>query len=183
MKKICILVINKIEVGPKEKLLPVIDRFSQLYPFDDIIPVSALTGEGVDILLEKLKARLRPGLQFFPDDMETDLSETFLVSEIIREKIYSNMRQELPYSSAVTVEKMEEISERNLLSISARIHVETDSQKGMLIGKGGRMIRTIGRSARLDLEKMFSVRVYLDLVVRVEKNWSKDTKALRRLGY
>ena len=183
VKKSCILVINKIDVGPKEQLLPAIDRFSKLYPFHEIIPVSALTGEGVDILLERLKQRLRPGPQFFPDDMETDLSETFLVSEIIREKIYSNMRQEVPYSSAVTVEKMEEIPGQNLLSISARIYVETDSQKGMLIGKRGRMIRTIGRSARLDLEKMFSVRVYLDLVVRVEKNWSKDAKALRRLGY
>jgi GTP-binding protein Era len=183
VKKSCILVINKIDLGPKEGLLPVIERFSRLYPFGDIIPVSALTGEGVDVLLEKLRRRLRPGPQFFPDDMETDLSEAFLVSEIIREKIYTRMRQELPYSSAVTVERMEEIPEQNLLSISARIHVETDSQKGMLIGKGGGMIRTIGRSARLDLEKMFSVRVYLDLVVRVEKNWSKDTKALRRLGY
>ncbi len=183
LKKTCILVINKIDAGPKEQLLPAIDRFSRIYPFDEIIPVSALTGEGVDILLERLKKRLRPGPQFFPDDMETDLSEAFLVSEIIREKIYSNMRQEVPYSSAVTVEKMEEIPEKNLLSISARIHVETDSQKGMLIGKRGGMIRTIGRSARLDLEKMFSARVYLDLVVRVEKNWSKDAKALRRLGY
>ena len=183
VKKTCILVINKIDLSPKAQLLPLIDRFSGLYPFAEIIPISALTGEGVDILLEKLKQRLRPGPQFFPDDIETDLPETFLVSEIIREKIYLNMRQEVPYSSAVTVERMEEIPEQNLLTISARIHVETESQKGMLIGKGGRMIRTIGRSARLDLEKMFAVRVFLDLVVRVEKNWSKDAKALRRLGY
>ncbi|MCP4664739.1 MAG: GTPase Era [Deltaproteobacteria bacterium] len=183
VEKTSILVINKIDRGPKTQLLPAMDRLSRLHPFDAIIPVSALTGEGVDILLEKLKQRLRPGPQFFPDDMETDLSETFLVSEIIREKIYANLRQEVPYSSAVIVEKMEENPGQDLLSISARIHVETDSQKGMLIGKGGRMIRTIGRSARLDLEKMFSVRVYLDLAVRVEKNWSKDARALRRLGY
>ena len=183
VKKSSILVLNKIDLGPKEQLLPVIDRFSGLHPFDEIIPVSALTGEGVDILLAKLKQHLRPGPQFFPKDMKTDLSESFLVSEIIREKIYYNTRQEVPYSSAVTVDKIEEIPEKNLLSISAGIYVETDSQKGMLIGKKGRMIKTIGRSARLDLEKMFSVRVYLDLVVRVEKNWSKDTKALRRLGY
>ena len=105
------------------------------------------------------------------------------VSEIIREKIYSRLRKELPYSSAVTVDKMEEIPKKDLLSISARIHVEADSQKGILIGQGGRMIKAIGSSARLEIEKMFGVRVYLDLMVRVEKNWSKDTRALRRLGY
>jgi GTP-binding protein Era len=93
------------------------------------------------------------------------------------------MRQELPYSSAVTVEKMEEIADRNLLSITARIHVETDSQKGILIGQKGRMVKAIGRSARLELEEMFNARVYLDLKVRVEKNWTRDSKALRRLGY
>jgi len=93
------------------------------------------------------------------------------------------MRQELPYSSAVTVDKMEEVPDRDLLSIAARIHVETESQKGILIGQKGRMVKAIGRSARLELEKMFNVRVYLDLKVRVEKNWTKDSKALRRLGY
>jgi len=126
---------------------------------------------------------LIPGPQFFPEDMNTDQSEYFLVSEIIREKIYLHLSQELPYSSAVTVEYMEEVANKNLLSIAARIHVEANSQKGILIGKGGRMIKAIGRSARMDLEKRFGVRVYLDLTVRVEKDWSKNTQALRRLGY
>ncbi|MDY6972968.1 MAG: KH domain-containing protein, partial [Thermodesulfobacteriota bacterium] len=112
-----------------------------------------------------------------------DQSEAFMVAEIIREKIYSSLKKELPYSSAVTVDKMEEIPKKDLLSISARIHVEADSQKGILIGHGGKMIKTIGRFARLEIEKIFGVRVYLDLIVRVEKNWSRDTKALRRLGY
>ena len=182
-RKPCLLVINKIDTGPKEQLLPIIDRYRKLYPFEAIIPISALQGEGVDTLLGELKSRLRSGPQFFPADMKTDQTEPFLVSEIIREKIYVHTKKELPYSAAVTVDKIQEIPQKNLLSISARIHVETDSQKGIVIGQGGQMIKAIGRSARLELEKIFSARVYLDLMVRVEKNWSKDPRALRRLGY
>jgi GTP-binding protein Era len=182
-RKPCLLVINKIDTGSKEQLLPIIDHYRKLYPFEAIIPISALQGEGVDTLLGELKSRLRSGPQFFPADMKTDQTEPFLVSEIIREKIYTHTKKELPYSAAVTVDKMQEIPQKNLLSISARIHVETDSQKGIVIGQGGQMIMAIGRSARLELEKIFSARVYLDLMVRVEKNWSKDPRALRRLGY
>jgi GTP-binding protein Era len=183
MKKPCILVINKIDMTPKEHLLPVIDRFRQMYPFDAIFPVSALKGDGVSRLLDRLKQDLRSGPQFFPEDMKTDQSEVALVSEIIREKIYYHTKKELPYSSAVTVDKMEEIPKKDLLFIAARIHVEKDSQKAVLIGRGGRMIKAIGRSARLDIQKIFGVRTYLDLFVRVEKGWTRDTRALRRLGY
>ena len=183
MKKPSLLLINKIDKGSKEKLLPVIADYGRKYPFDAIIPISALKGDGVDLLLDELKSRLESGPQFFPEEMETDQTESFLISEVIREKIYYYMKQELPYSSAVTVEKIDDNSKKGLLSISARIHVETDSQKGIFIGKGGRMINAIGRSARLELEKIFGVRVYIDLMVRVEKNWSKDGRALRRLGY
>ena len=183
MKKPCILVINKIDMTQKEHLLPVIDRFRQMYPFDAIFPVSALKGDGVSRLLDRLKQDLRSGPQFFPEDMKTDQSEVALVSEIIREKIYYHTKKELPYSSAVTVDKMEEIPKKDLLFIAARIHVEKDSQKAVLIGRGGRMIKAIGRSARLDIQKIFGVRTYLDLFVRVEKDWTKDTRALRRLGY
>jgi GTP-binding protein Era len=183
MKKPCILVINKIDMTQKEHLLPVIDRFRQMYPFDAIFPVSALKGDGVSRLLDRLKQDLRSGPQFFPEDMKTDQSEVALVSEIIREKIYYHTKKELPYSSAVTVDKMEEIPKKDLLFISARIHVEKDSQKAVLIGRGGRMIKAIGRSARLDIQKIFGVRTYLDLFVRVEKGWTRDTRALRRLGY
>jgi GTP-binding protein Era len=182
VKRPCILAINKIDKGPKDQLLPIIASYSQEYPFDEIVPISALRGDGVDTLLEALKSRLEPGPRFFPEDMTTDVSEGFIISEIIREKIYLHTKKELPYSSAVTVDRMEN-SNNNLLSISARIHVETDSQKRILIGRGGRMIKAIGRSARPELEKIFGVRVYLDLMVRVEKNWSRDTRALRRLGY
>lgn len=183
MRKPCILVINKIDMMAKEHLLPVMDHYRQVYDFEDIIPVSAIKGDGLDRLLERLKENLRPGPQLFPLDMKTDQSEVALVSEIIREKIYYHTSKELPYSSAVTVDKMEEIPAKNLLAIAARIHVERESQKAVLIGKRGRMIRAIGRSARLELEKMFGVRIYLDLIVRVEKNWTRDTRALRRLGY
>ena len=183
MRKPCILVINKIDMMPKEHLLPVIDHYRQVYDFEDIIPVSAIKGDGLDRLLDRLKENLRPGPQLFPLDMKTDQSEVALVSEIIREKIYYHTSKELPYSSAVSVDKMEEIPAKNLLAIAARIHVERESQKAVLIGKRGRMIKAIGRSARLELEKMFGVRIYLDLIVRVEKNWTRDTRALRRLGY
>jgi len=183
IKKPCVLAVNKIDIYPKEHLLPVIEKYSQLCLFDVIIPISALKGDGVDVILKELKSRLKPGPQFFPVEMRTDKPETFLISEIIREKIYFHTREELPYSSAVTIINMEEIQSKNLLSISGRIHVETDSQKGILIGKQGRMIKAVGRSARLELEKIFGMRVYLDLTVRVDKNWTKDTRALRRLGY
>ena len=183
MEKPRLLIINKIDMGSKEALLPIMDTFSELQVFDAIIPVSALTGDGIGRLLDELKSRLRPGPAFFPEDMKTDQSDGFLVSEIIREKIYLHTSQELPYSSAVTVERIEENPEKGLMSISARIHVESDSQKAILIGKKGNMIKSIGQSSRRELEKIFGTHIYLDLMVRVEKNWSKDTRALRRLGY
>jgi GTP-binding protein Era len=182
-KKPTLLVINKIDKGPRDRLLPIMDEYGKLVPIEAIVPMSALKGDGVEKLLEELRSRLRPGPSFFPVDMQTDQSETFLVSEIIREKIYSHTSKELPYSSAVTVRDIEEMTEKDLLSISAMIHVESDSQKAILIGRKGRMIKAIGQSARLELEKIFGSHIFLDLRVRVEKNWSKDPRALRRLGY
>ena len=183
MEKPMLLLINKIDMGSKEMLLPIIEEFSKRQVFDVIIPISALTGDGIERLLEELKWKLMPGPAFFPEGMKTDQSEAFLVSEIIREKIYNYTKQELPYSSAVTVESIEEIPDKGLVSISARIHVEADSQKVILIGRKGRMIKSIGQSSRGELETIFGTHVYLDLRVRVEKNWSKDTRALRKLGY
>lgn len=179
----CLLLINKIDRGSKEDLLPLMAAYKEMAAFDAIIPISARTGDGVDLLLGALRARLQPGPQFFPEDMETDQSEAFLISEVIREKIYLHARQELPYACAVTVDRIADMPKKDLLSIAARIHVETESQKGILIGRKGRMIQTVGRSARVELEKAFGVRVFLDLTVRVEKNWTRDTRALQRLGY
>ena len=183
LKKPVFLVINKIDLTPREVLLPIMDRYGRAYPFHSIIPISALTGEGVDTLLQSLRRELKPGPPFFPRDMKTDQSERFMIGEIIREKIYYLTRRELPYSSAVTVETVADVPEKNLLSISACIHVETPSQKKIVIGKSGQMVKAIGRSARLDMEKLFGARVYLALRVKVEKNWSRDPRALRRLGY
>ncbi len=183
IKKPLFLGVNKIDKVEKERILPILGDYGERLPFDAMIPISALKGYGVDVLLRRLKLRLKPGPEFFPPDMDTDQSEAFMVSEIIREKIYQYLSQELPYACAVTVSRIEDVPEKNLVSIGAEIHVETESQKGIFIGRGGKMIKNLGRSARLELEALFEARVYLDLAVRLEKNWSKDTRALKRLGY
>jgi GTP-binding protein Era len=181
--KPCVLVINKIDLLPKDAVLPVIKKFSNEHSFRSIIPVSAQKGDGIDLIVGDLKKMLRPGPAFFPEDMKSDQPEEFLVSEVIREKIYFLTRKELPYSSAVTVTRIEQAPEKALVSIAASIHVESESQKAIMIGHKGKMISDIGRSSRLELEKILRTHVYLDLVVKVDKNWSKDTRALRRLGY
>ncbi len=182
-RKPAVLVINKIDTGPRETLLPIMDNYSGRYPFGAIVPISALTGEGVEDLLEELKSRLTPGPPFFPDDMDTDRSEAFMAAEIIREKIYLTVQQEIPYSAAVTVDVLEERPQKGILYIAGRIHVETPGQKKILVGRGGSVIKTLGEKARKELEARLATRVYLDLTVRVEKKWSRDTRSLRRLGY
>jgi GTP-binding protein Era len=178
-----LLAINKIDLIKKENLLPLIESYDTLGSFDAIIPLSALYGDGVEILREELRKRLSAGPQFFPPEMVTDKSKGFLIAEVIREKIYYATRGELPYSSAVVVEEIEEEEKRNLLRVRAVIYVEKASQRGIILGKGGSLIKTIGKNARLDLERMFSKKVYLELFVKVEKNWTQDTRSLRKLGY
>jgi GTP-binding protein Era len=182
-RKPSVLVINKIDREPKEKLLPIIAHYSETHSFRSIIPISALTGDGVDALLQELKSMLREGPAFFPEDVETDQPESFLVSEMIREKVFLHTRQEMPYSSAVSVERFENVPGGALVSVSAKIHVESESQKAILIGRGGKMIKKIGQTAREDLEKFFGSHVFLELHVTVDKNWSRDPRSLRRLGY
>ena len=181
--KPAILAINKIDLIKKERLLPLIESYSKLHCFESIIPISALYGDGLETLRAELKKRLPPGPRFFPPEMRTDKSEEFLIAEIIREKIYHETREELPYSSAVVVERLGEDTEGNLLTIMAVIYVEKASQKGMIIGKNGSMIKRIGREARIEIERIFSLKVYLELFVKVQKKWSSDTRSLRRLGY
>jgi len=181
--KPAILAINKIDLIKKERLLPLIDSYSKLHCFESIIPISALYGDGLETLRAELKKRLPPGPRFFPPEMRTDKSEEFLIAELIREKIYHETREELPYCSAVVVEWLEEDTQRNLLTIMAVIYVEKASQKGMIIGKNGSMIKRIGREARIEIERIFSLKVYLELFVKVQKKWSSDTRSLRRLGY
>ena len=151
VSKPAVLAINKIDKIKKHVLLPAIDRARREYDFEAVVPISALKGTNLPDLMEELRRLLQPGPQLFPEDTETAQSEEFLVSEVIREKIYLFTRKELPYSCAVTVDFITEDPDKNLMSIGARIHVETESQKGIVIGKQGAMIKKIGVAAREEL--------------------------------
>ncbi|RLB10863.1 MAG: GTPase Era [Deltaproteobacteria bacterium] len=178
-----ILAINKIDLIKKPELLPMIDRYKDLYTFKAIVPISALKWDGINELINEIKGCLKPGPMFYPEDMKTDQSKEFLISEIIREKIFFFTKQEIPYSCAVDVDFTQKDPQKELIIISARIYVETDSQKKIIIGQSGRMIKKIGQAAREELEFILGKKVYLDLLVRVEKNWTKNISVLRRLGY
>jgi GTPase len=159
------------------------EQASNLLSFEEIIPVSALTGEGLEVLEKSLFQILPEGPQFFPEDMVTDLSERFLVGEMVREKVFRLTSQEVPYGVAVTVESFHPREDKSLITIQATIHVERESQKGILIGKQGKMLKTIAQQAREDMEAFLETKVFLELWVRVDKDWSKDPKFLRKLGY
>ena len=177
------LVINKIDLIKKEKLLPMMDQYQHLRDFQEIIPVSALTGEGIDRLVDLLIQYLPESASLFPEEMITDQPERFLVSELIREKVIQQTHQEVPYSAAVVIESFKEHPEKNLVVIQATILVERDSQKKILIGKGGQKLKGIGEAARKAVEAFLDQRVFLELWVTVEKDWTQDTRALDRLGY
>jgi GTP-binding protein Era len=177
------LAINKIDLVKKETLLPIIDQYQRLHPFHKIIPISATTGEGVDILLDEILEVLPESPPYFPEDMITDQTERFLVSEIIREKVIQQSYQEIPYSTAVTIEEFKEHPERNLVVIKGTICVERNSQKKILIGRGGQKLRKIGETARKEVEAFLKSRVFLELWVSVEKDWTHNPRALSRLGY
>jgi GTP-binding protein Era len=178
-----ILTINKTDLVQKKAVLPVIDEFQQLFSFVDIIPISALTGGGVSVLIEQIRKLLPEGPGYFPEDMMTDRTERFIAAEIIREKITLLTHQEIPYATAVVVDSFKEDEGKNLIRMQATINVAKDSQKGILIGKKASMLKEIGRRARLDMEKFFAARVYLELFVRVSKDWTHDPRMLREFGY
>jgi GTP-binding protein Era len=182
-KGVPFLVINKMDLVKRKNLLPIMDQYQKLHPFKGIIPVSAMTGEGIDILLEEILRVLPESPPYYPEDMVTDQTERFWVSEIIREKVIHQTYQEIPYSTAVTIEEFKEHSEKKLVVIKATIHVERDSQKKILIGKGGEKMRRIGEAARKEVEAFLGVRVFLELWVTVERNWTQNPQALSRLGY
>ena len=182
-KKPVVLAPNKIDLIDKNDLLPLIDRWSAVYPFKDIVPVSAETGAQVDRLLAALETLLPAGPPLFPEDAVTDLPERFIAAEMIREKVFRLTGEEIPYATAVTIEAFEEQKKGALVRIHATIHMERDSQKPIVIGKGGRMLKSIGQKSRLELERFLGVKVFLKLFVRVQKNWSRDTRALRKFGY
>lgn len=176
------LVINKIDlVRNKKELLPEIGRLSHLGEFDEVIPISALNGDGLDRLVELVANNLPDGPHYYPPDEFTDVTERFIAAEMIREQIILNTRQEVPYAAAVTIEAFEEKPE--IVHIAARIHVETQSQKGIVIGKGGAMLKKIGSAARENIEKMLGAKVFLELFVDVAPNWRRDARLLDRLGY
>jgi GTP-binding protein Era len=178
-----ILAINKIDAVSKEVLLPQIDAYRALYDFREIVPLSALDGTNVPLLTDLVIGLLPEGPRYFPEDQITDLPERFLAAEMIREKIIVLTREEVPYSTAVTIDSFAEDEKRNLTRIQAVIHVEKDSQKGILIGKSGSMLKEIGRQARLEMERFFAAKVFLELFVKVEKKWTQKTGKLREFGY
>jgi len=176
------LVINKIDTVRKAEILPVIKRFKDLYSFREIIPVSALKKDGVGLLLEKVRGTLPAGPKYYPEDIVTDQIERFMASEIIREKIMDATEQELPYSVAVEVIKWKERDD-GLVMISCNIYVERESQKAIIIGKGGSLLKSIGSAARVDIEKLLNTKVFLEIWVKVKKHWRNDLRLLKELGY
>jgi len=182
-KRCVILALNKIDLVNKSELLAVIDKWAKAYPFETIVPISAKHGDQVELLLESMERLLPDGPPFFPEDTLTDMPQRFIAAEMIREKVFRLTGQEIPYSTAVTIDSFSTKKKGALVMINATIHVERASQKGIIIGKGGSKLKNIGEQARKDIEKMVGSKVFLKLFVRVQKEWSKDTKALRNFGY
>jgi len=177
------LILNKIDRVGKQALLPPIERYSGLYSFTEIIPVSALTGENVDRLVDVIVKYLPPGDPLFPEDEITDQPLRVIAAEVVREKILTRTRDEIPYSVGVVVEQFNEDPEKELVSIHAVIYVERDSQKGIVIGKSGKMLKAVGTEARHDLERLIGTKVFLKLWVKVKDDWRGNEAILNELGY
>ncbi len=177
-----VLILNKIDVIAKERLLPAIDRYRTLRPFAAIVPVSARTGENVDRLEAVLREQLPEGEPLYPADYLTDRPERFFVGEIVREKVLQLTHAEIPFASAVVVDHFEEPDERGLMRLFCTILVDRESQKPILVGRGGAMIRQIGTAAREEIERFFQTRVFLDLRVKVRSRWRDDDRLLDELG-
>ncbi|HIE64216.1 MAG TPA: GTPase Era [Nitrospiria bacterium] len=178
-----ILIINKIDLINKTSLIPFLEQVGAEKTFSRIIPLSALTGENVDQLLKTARAALPVGEPFFPEDVVTDQPVRFLASEFIREKAIQMTREEIPYAIAVQIEDFKEDTERNLSLIYATIFVERESQKGIIIGRKGMMLKAIGQAARKELEDLLGAKIYLELWVKVQKGWRRDDSFLTRMGY
>jgi GTP-binding protein Era len=178
-----ILALNKIDLVKKTALLPLIESYTRARPFRAVVPLSAAAGDGVDALEREVLAALPEGEALFPDDYLTDQTQRALTAEIIREKVLHHTRDELPYSTAVVIDQFEEpAGSKKLFSIHASILVETESQKPIVVGKGGEMIKRIGTAARHDLERQLGARVFLDLHVKVKSDWRDDDRLLDEMG-
>ncbi len=178
-----ILVINKVDMAPRDEVLPIIAKFAAMERFDDIVPVSALKDENVDHLLDVIFDHLPEGPQYFPEDMITDQPEKFIVAELIREKGLFYLRDEVPHGLAVSIDSMKEPEGKDIMEIQATIYVERDSHKGIIIGKDGQMLKRIGTEARKEIEAFLSERVNLRLWVKVSKNWREKDEKVKAFGY
>jgi len=178
-----ILVLNKVDLLPdKAVLFDRISAWSALHPFREVVPISAGAGDGVALLVDTISRYLPVGPQLFPDDILTDMPEKFIVAEMIREKIFRMTRDEVPYSTAVEIETFTE-RENGVIAIQAAIVMERATQKGIVIGKKGDMLKRIGSQSRIDIERLLGARVFLELFVKVEENWSERPSKLREYGY
>ena len=177
-----ILALNKIDLVEQVRATRLMERFTSRHLFRDVIALSAATGDGVESLVSLVSSLLPEGPQYFPDDILTDLPERFIAAEIIREKVFRLTHEEIPYSVAVTVESFKE-RENGLIAIGAVVTVERDSQKGIIIGRKGEMLKKIGTEARKEIEDLLQTKVFLELFVRVRKNWTDNPNMLKEFGY
>ncbi|MSR77680.1 MAG: GTPase Era [Candidatus Omnitrophica bacterium] len=176
------LLVNQVDRFPKEQILPVLEFYNAACSFKELIPISARTGIQVDLLLEKVFENLPEGEAYFPEDQVSDQTVRFTVAEMIREKLFHFTEQEIPYATAVVIESFDE-SSATLVKIQATIMVERDSQKKIVIGKGGELLKRVGTAARLDMEQFLQKKVFLQLWVKVLPDWKRDDKAMKDLGY
>lgn len=183
IKSPVILVINKVDSTDKERVFKVIDNYRKLYDFAEIVPISALEGTNTDELLEVIKKYLPEGLQYFPSDMITDQPERQIAAEIIREKALRLLQEEIPHGIAVEIMEMKKRPEGNMVDVRATIYCEKDSHKGIIIGKHGAMLKKIGTNAREDIQKLLGSPIYLDLWVKVKKDWRDNDFLLKNFGY
>ena len=177
-----LIVLNKVDLVAKGRLLPLMEKCAALLPGKEIVPVSALKGEGLEIVLDIVERWLPEGPRYFTEGEHTDQTERFLASEIVREKVFLLTREEIPYGVAVTIDEFTEKEEKNLIVIAATIHTERDSHKGILIGKHGSMLKEIGKQAREELEGLLGCRIFLELFVRVDPGWTQDPRSLIEMG-
>jgi GTP-binding protein Era len=183
VKSPVLLAINKVDLIEKERLLPTIDRFQALLPLVEIVPISAAKGDNVEVLESLLIQYLPEGQPLYPLDQLTDQPERFIIAELIREKAFQLAHQEVPYAVAVEVEEVRPREGRDLTDVEATVYVEKESQKGIIIGRGGAMLKKIGEQARPEIERLLGTRVFLRLWVKVRSDWQKDDEALKRFGY
>jgi GTP-binding protein Era len=177
------LVINKIDQIHPDELLPIIESYKEKYDFKEIVPISALEGNNVERLLDQIKSFLPEGPQYYPADQVTDHPERFIITELIREKALHLTREEIPHSLAVVLDKMERQPNKDIIHVMATVIVERDSQKGIIIGKQGSMLKEIGKRARVDIENLLGSKVFLELWVKVQKDWRNRMSQLRDYGF